>query len=185
MDWSNQLPTSTSATALNDGVSVRFGATFGFFVPASGATASWEFSVANGGDAAAVEVEYNDYVYADVSQYCPAGSAAPNAAGPGVYTTPVVDGVLRTAEAECDAGNFCVGGEKTPCAAGKYQDDTGASECNPCAAGTYSGVAGRSDECDACAGAEFCPEGPSRAGVWKTCCWVLCGGLQNAHNPID
>ena len=50
----------------------------------------------------------------------------------------------------CDEGHYCLGdGLKRGCAAGKYNDETGQTECKDCKAGKYQGQTGK-DFCQGC-----------------------------------
>lgn len=93
---------------------------------------------------------------------CAAGSAQPTSVAAGYFTTPV-DGspALRTGYELCPAGNWCLRGLQTPCAAGMVGSSAGlnSSRCDgPCAAGFYCGIGTHIPQ--ACGESAFyCPAG--------------------------
>ncbi len=73
------------------------------------------------------------------SVYCPAGSAAPTLAGPGVYTIGP-SAMTRTDTVPCPGGSYCVNGISALCPAGRFgcADRLGDPDCNgPCTGGFY------------------------------------------------
>lgn len=57
----------------------------------------------------------------------------------------------------CPIGSFCVGGVQTPCAAGSYAAEAGASACTPCGPGMFSATTGSVDAatCQPCPRSTF------------------------------
>ncbi|CAN0415138.1 unnamed protein product, partial [Ectocarpus sp. 12 AP-2014] len=134
-----------------------------------------------------------------MTYYCPKGSGQRTPVTSGYYTTTAVapDGSppgasadaeqetatarrVRSGEAQCEAGTFCVGGRRRPCPSGTFGATNGLTSSNcsdicpegsycpegstepiPCPAGTYGGEAGLStQECSGlCAMGHYCPAG--------------------------
>jgi hypothetical protein len=72
--------------------------------------------------------------------YCPSGSSSPIAVLTGWYSTPDLlsdNSSLRSGTQQCAAGEFCVGGVRASCPAGKYSDTLGQTACLPCPAGAW------------------------------------------------
>ena len=74
-----------------------------------------------------------------VSVFCPVNATAPVSVGDGNYSLPrTVDVTVRTGQAPCPVGNFCVAGDVFLCNAGTYSNVTGASgACTACPPGAY------------------------------------------------
>ena len=82
------------------------------------------------------------------------------ACGPGKYRNLAGNCVV------CPPGTYCPGGNPAlsiPCAAGKFQSNSGASTCNNCPAGTYQANTG-STNCNQCAAGTF------QASMGSTAC---------------
>ena len=74
--------------------------------------------------------------------YCPAGSAAPRAVPPGMYSIGGFNATTRTGTAECGTGTFCLNGVLSLCPAGRYGCSILVSDpqCNgPCLEGFWCG----------------------------------------------
>ena len=105
-----------------------------------------------------------------VDKFCPEGSGEPQDVLPGYYTTGNTV-KTRSGQAECDAGFYCVGGQRTACPAGRYQSTTGSvtQTCEgPCQAGFFCLGGASSPTQSDCAPVNdpnpakyFCPEGTS------------------------
>ena len=101
-------------------------------------------------------------------RFCPAGSAAPAFVRPGYYGVEGDAGVsedVRSAEAPCPAGSYCVDGRRFPCAAGRYgasamSNATTAACDGPCERGYYCGAGATSPREAPCGGPDrVCPTG--------------------------
>jgi hypothetical protein len=99
-----------------------------------------------------------------VTYYCPPGSTSPTVVGGGSYTTPEdAPLTLRSGSVVCEAGRYCVDGQRSLCPAGTYGDVTALADptCSgPCAEGYYCPAGSSSATAQPCGGVAFyCPLG--------------------------
>ena len=99
-----------------------------------------------------------------VDKYCPQGSATPQTAPEGYYTTPETGNVMtRTGIEICPLGHYCTGGVKYECPAGSYGSSEGltSSECSGlCEAGYYCPAGSTSSTANDCGSVDkYCPAG--------------------------
>jgi len=101
--------------------------------------------------------QFQDQVGQSASKECrepqffctsPPGLQAPLLCASGWYTT-TDDAGRRVDQRQCEAGEFCLDGEKTDCPTGRFQDQGGQTDCKPCARGKFAKEPG-SVECTAC-----------------------------------
>ncbi|KAL3926142.1 MAG: hypothetical protein SGPRY_003439, partial [Prymnesium sp.] len=96
--------------------------------------------------------------------YCMEGSSAPLPCPGGTTQTPGVTMTRADDCTVCSEGTFCPVGSASPtkCSAGTFSDKLRQEVCTPCAAGTYQDEEGAT-ACMACEQGSFCPHGASAA----------------------
>eukprot|EP01031_Cornospumella_fuschlensis_P026615 gene26614-32164_t len=88
-------------------------------------------------------ISARQYSCGGADKFCPRGSAAPSLVLQGYYSIGGNEST-RVSQLQCELGNFCVGGKKYPCPAGRYGETRGLF--NPSCSGS-------------CSPGHYCPQG--------------------------
>eukprot|EP00808_Paulinella_micropora_P001533 g80709.t1 len=111
-----------------------------------------------------------------VSVFCPSGSSSQTLASVGYYTTGSDSALVRPTQAPCEAGWYCIAGQRNRCDPGEWSAFT-RTQCSSCSAGRYSdgNFLATTSMCQgACQPGYTCPSGSSSptqkscpAGSWS------------------
>lgn len=82
--------------------------------------------------------------------YCPVGSGSPVRVTTGYYKT------SPSSEAPCPPGYSCFSGVATPCAQGRFANDSGLTTCSECLVDTFTNATGQTT-CAWCSSGQYAP----------------------------